>query len=451
MQPVELLHLDLTAQLALIDDGKVTADELTAFQLDWIHHLNPLINAFISIADNARCDEPEGLLRGAAVAVKDNINVAGFTTTAGLSVLKENRVHTDASAVARLRQAGGRFIGKLNMSEGALGASNHNAHFGDCFNPFDLALTPGGSSGGSAAAVASGMVSLALGTDTMGSVRIPASYCGVFGFKASRGAISNAGTVPCGRVMDTVGPIARSARDLSLAFSVMQGYDPNCPRSVPMAFDPVMPSSPVLLVPDDLPNLGVEDDIIKDFEANLEAFVDMGCQLRRFSFAHYDFGAARRAGLILCEADMRHFHAAAWDAYPDDFSDYLRNLLSYIDRKTPMDVMRAEVTLDNAVLTARTLFSQGDFLLLPTAPQRAFPMAGEIPVNQADLTGFANQAGLCAVSVPMLSDNPLPAGMQIVGQFAADKQVLALAEMWEQHVQFTFTIPQTLLSAMDNN
>ena len=140
------------------------------------------------------------MFQGICVGVKDNIDVKGFATTAGMATRIGRQAKQDAFVINRLRQTGAQFIGKLNMHEGALGATNQNEHFGDCHNPHKHGYTPGGSSGGSAAAVASGMVGLSLGTDTMGSVRIPAAYCGIFGFKPSRGAVSNHGSVTCSRV-----------------------------------------------------------------------------------------------------------------------------------------------------------------------------------------------------------------------------------------------------------
>jgi len=447
MNNIELLQQDLTSQINMVRQGRISASELAQLQLDWIKKVNDKINAFISINDELPAQsENKGQLAGVAIAVKDNVDVAGFATTAGLEVLRDNHVSKDAFVVSKLRIAGGSFSGKLNMHEGALGASNHNAHFGNCYNPHDLTRTPGGSSGGSGASVAAGMAALSLGSDTMGSVRIPASYCGVFGFKATRGAISNSGSVPCSRIMDNIGPIARSARDLSLAFEIMQGYDIENAESKALNFAKDEKQRPILLIPDNLSELGIDEDVIEDFEANLQAFKDIGCQIKPFSFADYNFGAARRAGLVVCEADMRLYHADAWQNRNEDFSPYLRSLLTYIDSKTPMDVMQAELALEKAVLKARKLFAQGDFLLMPTAPQRAFTMDAQVPANQADLTGFANQAGLCAVSLPMLTEHKLPAGMQIVGAPCSDRQVLALAEKWQQHTEFSYQIPSTITS-----
>ena len=448
-----LLALDLCAQLSLIGQGELNASDIVEQQLALINQVDSHTNAFITLNDACASQAFEGdsPLKGLSIAVKDNIDVLGFNTTAGLETRRHSAAQQDAFVCQQLRKAGGRFIGKLNMHEGALGASNHNSHYGNAYNPFDFDKTPGGSSGGSGIAVAAGYASLVLGSDTMGSVRIPASYCGVFGFKASRGLISNAGSVTCSRLMDTIGPMARSARDLSLAFNIMQGFNPVDGSAVNAKLTDALAPSKILLIPDNLVELGVDSDIIEDFERNIIAFIDLGFTIKRFTFDDYDFGACRRAGLLLCEADMRVEHADDWQNHRDKFSPYLQSLLAYIDRKSPMDMMHSERVLEQAKVYANALFEQGDYLLMPTTPQRAFSMADEVPANQADLTSFANQAGLCALSMPMITSHQLPAGMQLVGNWGSDLQILHVAELWQSYTQFSATIPDAVTRLISSN
>ena len=403
MIDIDVLQLDLNEQISLIKSKHLSAGELFSEQLALIDIVNPNINAFIAVNSNDNTEMIGNTLSkksfaGVSIAIKDNIDVLGFNSTAGLETRRNVIAKQDAFVIDRLRKAGATFSGKLNMHEGALGASNQNLHYGNCYNPHDLSLSPGGSSGGSGAAVASCMSALALGTDTMGSVRIPASYCGVFGLKPSRGALSNRGTVVCSRTMDTIGPIARSARDLTTALNIMAGYDLEDAQSKAVNFSQQLPANPILLVPDNLEALGIEADVIADFDKNIEVFKALGCQIKYFSIADYDFGAARRAGLIICEAEMRVEHAKDWEAHLEQFSPYLQRLLSYIDRKSPMDVIRSERVLDEATVRVRQLLAQGDFILMPTTPQRAFAFEDGAPANQADLTSLANQAGAAAIS-----------------------------------------------------
>lgn len=451
------LSADLTEQISLIKAGEVKAAELAAMQAQWVTKVNPKLNAFISVnTDTANIATLNTELGGVSIGIKDNIDVVGMTTTAGLETRRHRKPSESAFVVERLLKAGAHINGKLNMHEGALGASNHNSHYGNCYNPFDLSLTPGGSSGGSASAVAACLTAAALGTDTMGSVRIPAAYCGLFGYKPSKGAVSNRGSVTCSRQMDSIGPITRSARDLKLIADILIGFDANSAYSSAIEFSLELPERITLLVPDDLAALGIEESIIADFEQNLSNFVALGCNIVRFSFKAlvdgdkgYDFGAARRAGLILCEADMRVEHAEDWAQNYDKFSPYLQQLLSFIDSKSPMDVVNAERVLEQAKLMSRQLFAQGDFLLLPTTPQRAFPMTEQVPANQADLTSFANQAGLPAVSMPMLTKHALPAGMQLVGPHASDYQLLEISLQWQQLSGYRYTMPSAVQSLIN--
>ena len=438
----QVISADFVQQRLWLDSGKLSVAELMTAQQLAISRFNPVLNAFLCQVDALPSQGKP--LSGLALAVKDNIDVKGVATTAGLLVRKQAVARQDAFVVARLKAAGASLMGKLNMHEGALGATNHNSHFGDCHNPHRPGFTPGGSSGGSGAAVAAGMVPVALGSDTMGSVRIPASYCGLFGFKPSRGGVSNQGTVPCGRIMDSIGPLARSARDLRLVAEKMLAFDPNCPLAVRISRSKKLPDKLVLLVPEDLTELNIAADIIADFNDNLQLFRDMGARIRPIPLRHYDFAAARRAGLLICESDMRLEYAAEWQHSKAQFSPYLQALLAYPERKTAIDYGAALQVLEQATVTARQWLGQGHLMLLPTAPQRAFSLNDAVPANQADLTSFANQAGLPALTMPMLSSQLLPAGMQLVGPHGSDFQLLQLAELWQQHSGFIYRLPAAL-------
>ncbi len=455
MTDSDLLALDLTAQRELIQNGTLQVGDIYAAQNVAFKERDASINAYISRATSDQIESQLNkiqtskskdvkLLSGLSIGVKDNIDAADFVTTAGFASRKDRLASKDAPVVAYLKEAGGVINGKLNMHEGALGATNQNAHFGDCHNPYKFGYTPGGSSGGSAAAVAAGFCSAALGTDTMGSVRIPASYCGVFGFKPSKGAVSNRGSVTCSRLLDNIGPIARSARDLTTLMRIMARYDMQSPESVAINFSRLSNTTHerIVLVPNDLAALGVTNDVITDFYENIKQFEAMGFTLKEFSFSQYDFAAARRAGLLICEADMRVEHADDWENKQALFSPYMQSMLAYIDRKSAIDIIRAERQLDSAKVYAQQLFQQADFLLMPTTPQRAFAFVDSVPANQADLTSLANQAGVPAVSMPMLSSQALPAGMQLIGPYGSDFELLEIAENWQQTSGFQYAIPR---------
>ena len=220
----DLLNLTALEQARLIAAGRVSERELLDLQHAAIARSNPVLNAFVAVIDHddaATAVESVSDLRGTSFAVKDNIDVRGLPSHAGLRALRARPATSDALAVAQLRAAGLHCLGKLNMHPVALGTTNHNSDFGNALNPWRTSCTPGGSSGGSGAAVAAGLCGLALGTDTMGSVRIPAAHCGVVGFKPSAGVIATNGVFPLSTLLDCVGLLARSVADIAAAFALV--------------------------------------------------------------------------------------------------------------------------------------------------------------------------------------------------------------------------------------
>ncbi len=226
-----------------IRDGELSPREAVADALGRIDRLDSTLNAFISVradealaeADALAATPPTGALHGVPVAIKDVIDVAGARTTAASRILADNVATDDATVVARLRQAGAIVVGKLNTHEFAWGATTTSEHFGPARNPWDTERICGGSSGGSGAAVSAGLVPGALGTDTAGSVRIPACLCGVTGVRPSLGRVPNRGVVPVSWTFDAVGPLARTAEDCALLLEVIAGADPADPTTVDAA------------------------------------------------------------------------------------------------------------------------------------------------------------------------------------------------------------------------
>ena len=371
-------------------------------------------------------------LDGVIVAVKDNIDVAGLPTTAGLGFWRERIAARDAFAVARLRDAGAIVLGKVNMHAAAFGATNHNADFGDCANPASPGRVPGGSSGGSAAAVAAGWAQVALGTDTMGSVRIPASYCGVTGIKPTRGLVSNGGVVPLCTQLDQVGVLAGCTADAALALGVIAGFDPA--HALSQRIDGVdVPQRPLRVRAPAAPaGTAIEPGVWRRFEAALGSLAARGVGVERFDAPAHDLGILRRAGLLLSEAEMLVTFDNEWRAMPQRFPADLRAALEWVSGKSARDVMRAWVTLQGGVPLLRGMQGEADGLLLPTAPQAPFETGAPAPANQADLTCLANLAGTPAASVPMpCAGGELPLGLQVIGAPGADAIVLALCRAYE--------------------
>jgi Asp-tRNA(Asn)/Glu-tRNA(Gln) amidotransferase A subunit family amidase len=425
--------------------GRVQPETLAEVYLAAIERLNPQLNAYVEFSpamlrDQARSAEHRrregiiGRLDGIPIALKDNFDVAGWPTRAGLP--HADRVaEQDAHVVARLRASGALLIGKTNMDEGALGAVTDNPHVGPTHNPHRHGYTAGGSSGGAAAVVAAGLAAAAIGSDSLGSIRIPASYCGVFALKPTQGELSARGMVPAARWLDTVGLLARSVDDLTVLLQVIAGYDAEDPRSrrrrVALSPPDWEPGNLRCGVLPDLSALGVQPDVLDVFDAALIKLDRELGERRKVDFEDWHFARARRAGLLLMEAEMLGTFATQLADAEHPVSSRFRSMLDYARHKTAADYAEAERVLDAAALKMRRLFAQVDVLVMPTTPQGAFPLSGPVPDSQADLTSFANLAGCPAVSIPMgrLPDG-LPIGMQLVGARGSDLRLLELAAVW---------------------
>ena len=237
--PIPLSEMSLADLGALIRSKQASPVEVTEQALERIEQLNPRLNAFWTVTaglarEQARAAETEivkgeyrGPLHGVPVGLKDLIYTRGVRTTAGSKLLKDFVPDADATVVGKLRQAGAVLVGKTALHEFAYGVTTDHPHFGPTRNPWDPARTPGGSSGGSGVAVATGMCFAALGTDTGGSIRIPASFCGIAGLKPTRGRVSVYNVYPLGYTLDHVGPMARNVVDVGLVYQVIAGFDPD--------------------------------------------------------------------------------------------------------------------------------------------------------------------------------------------------------------------------------
>lgn len=441
---IALLSQDLTTQIEFVINGDIAAPTLLESQIALIDTLNPHLNAFLSI-DESIIDlaiDARGPFYGLGVAVKDNLAVSDLPLTNGMAFNIDNYPNEDALVVSKLKEAGAGIVGKTNLQEGAFGADGVNHDFGNCQNPHQLGFCSGGSSSGSAAAVSACMTPVALGTDTMGSVRIPASYCGIFGFKPSRGAVSHSGLIACHSHFDSIGILSRSAEDLLLVFDVIAGYDETDPQSNQNQFSDVIENHPKIVVPDNLDCLNVEQSIIEDFSYNCELLKGIGWQLIECDFSQINFADARKAGLLLCEKELLgHYGNNPADLH-DDFPKFLMGMLQYAAGKSATDFEQAEKTVKAATDAMNALFGLGDFILLPTTPQRAFSFEQKSPVTQADLTCIANFAGLPAVNLPMYTKHNLPIGMQLIGKAGDDYKLLSLAERWQTDTHFEFTLPK---------
>ena len=420
----ELHRLDSAGLRAAYAAGTATPLEVVEHYLTRIDTHDPRIRAYIEIdregakaaaADSARriAEGSARPLEGVPVAVKANIAVRGLEWNAGMALRQGMIAGEDAEAVRRLRSAGAIILGTLNMHEAALGATTDNPWFGRTMNPHRIGHTPGGSSGGSGAAVAAGLCAAALGTDTLGSVRIPAAYNGLYGIKPTHGAISDAGLAPLSEWLDSIGPITHSLGDLEVLLRVMA--------------DPVEaePSPDHLVLLEDFGDIVCDPAVLDAYARALALLDDMPRRLLRLEDSAADI---RFAGFVIAAQELiGHLGSARADT-PERLSDELRFMLDYAEGRSGEEVERARAILSRTREAMRATVGRDGVLLMPTAPQAAFPHSTRPPVTQSAFTGLANIAGLPAISLPAgLDAEGLPVAVQFVGPEWSEVALIALA------------------------
>lgn len=365
-------------------------------------------------------------LDGVPFAVKANIAIRRLPWHGGIAAYRERIAEADAEVVATLRAAGLIPLGTLNMHEAALGETSQNPAFRNTRNPFDSERIPGGSSGGSAAAVAAGCVPLALGTDNMGSVRLPSALCGVVGHKPAHGVLSVEGVIPLCPTLDHLGVHARGVEDVQAIMTLFSGETAESHASV-LAQERIgrlqLPDAYTLPQPF---AVKLETHLAaRGLPANSRRWIDL-------DWRSVDFPRERRAGLLRCERDAATVHAGALRENSEGFSETLRSLLAFGTDQSLEKAAEADARLAAAADRLRTALTHCDLLLLPTTLAVA-PLASEPPpLTLADLTANAAFAGLPAVSVPLgfvslNGSRPLPVGLQLI---AAEEASLLAAAAW---------------------
>lgn len=445
----DLAMLPITRLSAMLDSGETDAVALTRACLDRIDGPGRALNAFITVcaeaalreaeaaATRARANARRGPLDGVPVALKDNIDVAGVATSNGFGGPPWHVPTQDATITRRLRAAGAVILGKLNMHEAALGATTDNAHHGKCHNPHRIGHSPGGSSGGSGAAVAAGLCAAALGTDTGGSVRIPAAYCGVVGFKPSFGLISTRGVMPLSRRLDHAGPLARSVADCALMLAALAGFDPDCPESRHHPAPPPLPAASRLegvhlAVPDNFATEATEPAVLDAFTRALATLRALGAHIDTVHLPDYDPLRARRACFLRVEAEAAFIHADLYRREPERFSAELRACLDYGAAMPATRLVGADRVIDTAAFALTQCLGEYDAIITPAAPQAAPAFGDRPPDNAGTFCVLANFAGAPSISVPMGGDaQALPLGLLITAAPGADATALRIAAAYE--------------------
>jgi aspartyl-tRNA(Asn)/glutamyl-tRNA(Gln) amidotransferase subunit A len=425
--------------------------DLTRAYLQRIEKLNPRVNAYITVTGDAalaqaRALEAElasgknrGPLHGIPLGLKDNIDTAGVLTTAASAVYANRVPSADAPVVTKLRDAGAVFLGKLNMHEFAYGGTCVITHYGPVHNPWNLDVTPGGSSGGSAAAVASRLCAGALGTDTAASIRYPAACCGVVGLKATHGLASIRGIVPLSEMHDHVGPLAHSVEDCALIMDAIAGFDPLDPVSISVERGPLAGS-----IHDSAAKLriGVPRAFFQDLDPEVASAVDQALeQLKRMTAGSSDVALPDIGySFTVLNAETYEYHAKMV-ADPAKRALYSPVTLMRIEggKGTSVEAYiaaRRKMTIARNTIT--DLFANVDVLVTPTFMRTPPTIAASLASPPAESGMIRNTLpydvlGLPTISVPCgFTRAGLPIGVQITGPRLAEARVYALAHAYEQ-------------------
>ncbi|HQU82228.1 MAG TPA: Asp-tRNA(Asn)/Glu-tRNA(Gln) amidotransferase subunit GatA [Pyrinomonadaceae bacterium] len=441
--------------------------------LDNAEKLNGELNSFLSIEREYalnRAMEVENLsddakLKGFAIAIKDNICTKDMQTTCGSHILHNYKAHYDATAVQRLKESGAIIVGKANMDEFAMGSSNESSAFGNVKNPWDLERVPGGSSGGSAVAVASGVVRASLGSETGGSVRQPASLCGIAGLKPTYGRISRFGLVAFASSLDNIGIFGQTSQDIARVLGVIAGRDKNDSTTADVAVPDYLETisddikGKRIGVPRALFGEGLDADVRDAVENSIENYRKLGAEIVDVELPHAKYGIAVYYIIATAEASS---NLARFDGVRYGFRAEGSHELREMYRKTREEGFGAEVKrrimLGTYVLSSgyydayyskaqkvralvkrdyQTAFEKCDAILTPTSPSVAFKLGEKsddpLAMYLSDIyTVSANLAGIPGISIPCgLSSENLPIGLQLVGNFWSEATLLNLANIYE--------------------
>jgi aspartyl-tRNA(Asn)/glutamyl-tRNA(Gln) amidotransferase subunit A len=460
-----------------IASGRVKARDLAASYYERIDQLNDRLNVYLSLTkeraleraarvdDAAAKGDPLGRLAGIPVGIKDVLVMRGAPSTAGSKILKGYHPPYDATAVARLEAAGAVLLGKLNCDEFAMGSSNENSAYGPVRNPVDPERVPGGSSGGSAAAVAANMAVATLGTDTGGSIRQPASFCGVVGVLPTYGRVSRYGLIAFASSLDRVGPFAVNVRDAATVLGVIAGHDPSDATSSPAAVPDYAaesdkgPEGLRIGVPSEYFGEGLDPEVRERIEEGIEALKTAGCTVKPVSLPHtryaiptYYLVATAEASANLARFDgVRYGYRSPASATLSDMYSHSRDegfgaevkrrimLGTYALSAGYYDAYYLKAQKVRRLLAEEFLrtFAEVDAIVTPTAPTPAFKLGEKtgdpLAMYLADIyTVTASLAGICGVTVPCgKTKASLPVGMQVLAAHFEESKAFRVARAVE--------------------
>ncbi|MCD6115321.1 Asp-tRNA(Asn)/Glu-tRNA(Gln) amidotransferase subunit GatA [bacterium] len=457
----------------LLIQKEISAQELLGEYLEIIKKENPKINAFLEIFEEEGIKQAQevdkkiekgdkiSILEGIPVAIKDNILLANKRCTAGSKILENYIAPYDATVVKKLKEKGAIIIGKTNLDEFAIGSSGEFSAYGVTRNPKNLEYVPGGSSSGSAAAVAADMVPIALGSDTGGSIRQPASFCGIIGFKPTYGSVSRFGLVAMSSSLDQIGPLGKNVEDIKIVYEVIRGKDEMDSTTVSFSQKPVKERLEEIKIgiPKEYFTKGIDQRVKEIIKDRIKDFELSGASIEEVSLPHTDYALATYYIIMTAEVSS---NLARYDGikYGKSLaeSDKITNLLDvyfetrkeFLGEEVKRRIMLGTYCLSVGYYEAyylqaqkvRTLikkdfekaFKKVDILLTPTSPTPPFKLGerleNPLTMYMADvLTVSANLAGLPAISLPAGEIDKLPVGLQLIGPAFSENFLLSVAQL----------------------
>ena len=454
-----MTELSISDASELLRQKKLSPVELTSACLARIDELNPTLNAFITVTHEsalaeARAAEAEihrgnwrGPLHGIPIGLKDLIDTAGIKTTCGSALFADCIPTEDADVVQRLKRAGAVLIGKQNMQEFAYGGTSASSHYGPVCNPWDTKRIPGGSSGGSAAAVAAGMCFGAIGSDTGGSIREPAAFCGIVGLKPTYGRVSTRGVFPLSWSLDHNGPLCRNVMDTAILLEAIAGYDEFDATSVDWPTDNYMAA----LDTKERPRIGVvRDFFFEELDPEIDAAMNQALKvIGNLSREVLEVKLPTTPAAVQAP-EVYAVHARYFASTPELYRPWMRERLAQAAEVDALSYVISRRELDQVRRTIDAVFATVDLLVTPTTPvppitiEEALNMTIPPPPGELWLrnTRPFNAYGLPTISIPCgFTQAGLPIGLQIAGPRFGEGRVLAFAHNFEQSTDWHKTKP----------
>lgn len=464
----ELLFERITTVSKKIKEKDLSPVELTKASLDRIKQLDSYLGSFITVMEEEALEQAKerekeiteekyrGPLHGIPISIKDMLKTKGVRTTGGSKVFSDWIPDDDATVVKKLYDAGAIIVGKANLHEFAMGATTENPHYGSTKNPWNKTLIPGGSSGGSAVNTAVGMVYGSIGTDTAGSVRLPAAMCGTVGIKPTYGLVSREGGIPFSWSLDHIGPMTRTVEDAAVILDVIKGYDPkdhtSVKRDIPVLFDERKDNleGVVLGFHEGYMFDGIEDEIKELMLKAFERFEQYGAKVVDIDLPYLEEGL--QALRTIAQSEVYAFHKPILDKYAADYGDDLAYRFNYGQDVTTEQYIDAQRTRKLFVEKTIEQMKGIDALIGPTNVKPPFErntMVPEMAISNmftlgktplANILGFPSLAFACG-----FTEANLPVGMQLIGKPFTEQTILQIGDFYERNEPWVDRLKQNTL------